>query len=94
MSNTWSSTVDPIFWLHHGSIDRMWDKWQRADWANRKTDIGGPDTQWAYPYNYFGDKAYKNITLDFEMDLGEIGGSVKIRDIMDAQGKYLCYTYS
>ncbi|KAI1380758.1 hypothetical protein F4677DRAFT_441092 [Hypoxylon crocopeplum] len=94
MANTWSSTVDPLFWLHHGAIDRLWDTWQRNDWETRKEDIGGPDTQWAYPYNYFGDKSYENVTLDFAMDLGEVGGMVDIRDTMDIQASPLCYAYS
>ncbi|KAI8960961.1 hypothetical protein F5Y11DRAFT_245504 [Daldinia sp. FL1419] len=94
MANTWSSTVDPIFWVHHCAIDRLWDIWQRKDWEARKSDIGGPDTQWAYPYNYFGDKPYKNITLDFAMNLGEVGGMVNIRDVMDVQDSPSCFTYS
>ncbi|KAI1408478.1 hypothetical protein F5Y13DRAFT_182677 [Hypoxylon sp. FL1857] len=94
MANPWSSIVDPIFWLHHGAIDRLWDTWQRNDWPNRKQDIGGPDTQWAYPYNYFGNKRYKNVTLDFAMNFGERGGMLNIREVMDTQGGLLCYTYS
>ncbi|KAI2638823.1 hypothetical protein GGS26DRAFT_587595 [Hypomontagnella submonticulosa] len=94
MANTWSSTVDPLFWLHHSALDRLWNTWQRNDWPKRKEDIGGPDTQWAYPYNYFGDKPYKNITLDYELNLGEIGGIVKVREVMDILDASLCYDYS
>ncbi|KAI1211693.1 Di-copper centre-containing protein [Annulohypoxylon truncatum] len=93
MANTWSSTVDPIFWLHHSAIDRLWDVWQRNDWLKRKEDIGGPDTQWAYPYDYFGEKTYKNVTLDFVMNFGSIGGMLDIRQVMDVQTS-LCYAYS
>ncbi|KAI0885542.1 Di-copper centre-containing protein [Annulohypoxylon maeteangense] len=93
MANTWSSTVDPIFWLHHSAIDRLWDVWQRNDWPKRKGDIGGPDTQWAYPYDYFGEKPYKNITLDFVMNFGSIGGMLNIQEVMDVQAS-LCYKYS
>ncbi|KAI0892269.1 hypothetical protein F4806DRAFT_242503 [Annulohypoxylon nitens] len=92
MANTWSSTVDPIFWLHHSAVDRLWNAWQRNDWPRRKKDIGGPDTQWAYPYDYFGKKPYKNITLDFAMNFGFIGGMLNIRKVMDIRD--LCYTYS
>ncbi|KAL7623268.1 hypothetical protein AAE478_006949 [Parahypoxylon ruwenzoriense] len=94
MANTYSSPADPIFWIHHGGIDRLWDTWQRRDWANRKEDIGGPDTQWGYPYDYYGHRPYKNVTLDFAMDFGEMVGTVKIRKAMDTQDAPLCYSYS
>ncbi|KAK8088261.1 N-acetyl-6-hydroxytryptophan oxidase ivoB [Apiospora hydei] len=106
MSNPYSSPGDPIFYLHHGVLDKLWNEWQRKvatsanacrrklDWDARKADIGGPDTQFAYPYNYFGaSPAYKNVTLEFEMNLGQIGGMKKISQAMDTMGGEFCYTY-
>jgi len=29
MANVWTSPNDPVFFLHHCNIDRLWDKWQR-----------------------------------------------------------------
>ncbi|KAH8657993.1 hypothetical protein BX600DRAFT_468500 [Xylariales sp. PMI_506] len=93
MSNTYSSPGDPLFYLHHGGLDKMWNEWQRQNWTFRSVDIGGPDTQWAYPYNYFGDIPYQNVTLDFVMHFGEIDGDREIREVMDTQGGRYCYTY-
>lgn len=28
MSNTPSSPYDPVFWLHHANVDRLWAQWQ------------------------------------------------------------------
>lgn len=56
--------------------------------------MGGPDTQWAYPYNFFGDKPYRNVTLASPIDLGRIGGIVDIAYAMDTQGGAFCYTYA
>jgi len=36
-----------------------------ADYERRTRDIGVPDTQFAYPYNFFEHIPYKNITLDY-----------------------------
>ncbi|KAK3684111.1 hypothetical protein B0T22DRAFT_469620 [Podospora appendiculata] len=93
MANTYSSPGDPLFWVHHSQIDRVWDSWQRKDWANRKTDIGGPDTMWAYPYNYFGDIPYQNITLNSDLVYPQMANSIKVSQVMDTKGGPLCYTY-
>ncbi len=31
---TYMSPLDPIFWLHHCNIDRIWDRWNRLGRAN------------------------------------------------------------
>ncbi|KAF5684317.1 monophenol monooxygenase [Fusarium circinatum] len=96
MGDMYSSPGDPIFWLHHTNVDRLWDKWQRLDWPARKSDIGGPDTQYAYPYDFFGDKEYKNITLAYVMDFGNLLPErryVTVEEAMDTQGERLFYTY-
>ncbi|KAH7211485.1 hypothetical protein DER44DRAFT_807467 [Fusarium oxysporum] len=96
MGDMYSSPGDPIFWLHHTNVDRLWDKWQRLDWPARKSDIGGPDTQYAYPYDFFGDKEYKNITLAYVMDFGNLLPGrryVTVEEAMNTQGDRLCYTY-
>ena len=38
------SPADPIFWLHHGEVDRIWHRWQELP-ANggKKSPVVGPD---------------------------------------------------
>jgi tyrosinase len=31
MNNTRSSPIDPIFWLHHAGVDRLWQIWRSAN---------------------------------------------------------------
>jgi tyrosinase len=31
MSAPWTAALDPIFWLHHANIDRLWTTWQRTN---------------------------------------------------------------
>ncbi|KAH7020701.1 uncharacterized protein B0I36DRAFT_296087 [Microdochium trichocladiopsis] len=82
-SDMYSSPADPLFYMIHGALDWAWDKWQRADWNKRKNAIGGPDVNFAYPFNFFGDIPYKNVTLDTPLDYPFFGKSIKIRDVMD-----------
>lgn len=30
MNNTSTSPTDPIFWLHHAQVDRLWEAWRQA----------------------------------------------------------------
>jgi tyrosinase len=93
MSDVYSAPGDPIFYLHHAHIDYLWNEWQHLDWDVRKTEVGGPDTAGAYPYNFFGDIAYKNVTLDYQLDMGGIAGNISISEIMDTTNGILCYVY-
>ncbi|PVH73894.1 Di-copper centre-containing protein [Cadophora sp. DSE1049] len=83
MSEMYSSPGDPIFWMHHGMLDNMWNQWQRLNWSVRKAEIAGPDTMWAYPWNYFGDIPYKNITINTPLSFGPLGSTVNISQVMD-----------
>jgi tyrosinase len=66
-----------------------------SDWAKRSLEVGGPDTMWAYPYNYFGDVPYSNITLAFKLVYGELGDTVTIGQVMDTTGGTLSsYVYA
>lgn len=31
MSAPWTAALDPVFWLHHCNIDRLWTMWQRTN---------------------------------------------------------------
>ncbi|KAH7142057.1 hypothetical protein EDB81DRAFT_843507 [Dactylonectria macrodidyma] len=96
MGDMYSSPGDPIFFLHHTNVDRLWDTWQHMDWPARRSDIGGPDTQYAYPFNFFGDRDYQNITLDYVMDFSSLilgRQYVTVKEVMDTQGGRFCYTY-
>ena len=37
-----SSPNDPIFWLHHCNIDRLWGEWQRGEGHAYLPQTGGP----------------------------------------------------
>lgn len=104
-------SLQPLFFFHHANMDRVWWTWEKrgasciaagsvpgltkADFATRVKDISGPDTQFAYPFNFYGDVAYQNITLDYQMHVGHASNSswVRVGDVMDIQDGVLCYEY-
>ncbi|KAL8713748.1 MAG: hypothetical protein Q9220_002274 [cf. Caloplaca sp. 1 TL-2023] len=84
---------DPIFWLHHTQIDRLWWMWQQRDPQRREEEM-------------YGGKARKDAeddtaTLEDELEFGDLlprekGVGVKVRDVMSTisdSREGLCYTY-
>jgi hypothetical protein len=51
---------DPIFWLHHANIDRLWEVWLALDGSVRLTDPGAVPASVATAWNsavfWFGDE--------------------------------------
>ncbi|KAJ3226577.1 26S proteasome regulatory subunit [Clydaea vesicula] len=52
-----SSPDDPIFWLHHANIDRLWARWQKSCPATRGEDFSNSKSssisanEYAFPYS-------------------------------------------
>ncbi len=42
MNNTSTSPTDPMFWLHHGEIDRLWQNWRQTH-PNPAPPLAGSD---------------------------------------------------
>ncbi|KAF4619307.1 hypothetical protein D9613_004840 [Agrocybe pediades] len=85
MSDFYSSPGDPIFYLHHANLDHIWWKWQNVDRENRLYQISGRSTTSA---------PFVNVTLDYTLQMGSVGKSVQIRDVMDIHTEENCYTYA
>jgi tyrosinase len=81
MQDTWASPADPIFWLHHGFIDRNFRIWQNKNSA-RVNNVDGTD------------KAGNPLTLDTTVNVYGIRPDVRIRDILDTTSTTLCYKYN
>jgi len=103
MSNGVSSPGDPLFWLHHTWLDKMWADWQAKD-KKRLAEMGGTNI---FPQNAMfpprpseipvatgapGDPA-RITTLGHVLDMKGIVANATIADVMDIRGGYLCYEY-
>ncbi|KAJ3114178.1 hypothetical protein HDU96_002444 [Phlyctochytrium bullatum] len=74
------SPNDAVFYFHHGMIDKIWWRWQRACPSRRILD-------------YSGNSHPNEVTNDSGLDDALWGFSqFRVRDVMDTTD--LCYTYS
>ncbi|KAM0806551.1 putative Tyrosinase copper-binding domain-containing protein [Seiridium cardinale] len=79
-----TSPNEPLFFLHHANVDRVWAKWQGRN-ATRLADYTG-----------FQDQDKKTpASLTDTMPILQLGTTKPIvKDYMDIQAGPLCYTYS
>lgn len=66
-----TSLNDPVFWLHHANIDRIWQAWMEANgeayepvdgWPRRGQNLD----QEMVPFNEFGERVTPASVLDIE----------------------------
>ncbi|KAI0474996.1 amino acid transporter [Xylariaceae sp. FL0804] len=98
-----ASPGDPIFYLHHTNLDRLWWEWQAADLPARLTDMGGnlvtttlDDGEWLYPsaaqLDYDGETG--NVTtLHHVLWMAGLVPNVTIADVMDMSNDFNCAEY-
>ncbi|KAF8802289.1 tyrosinase [Phlegmacium glaucopus] len=83
MSNFYSSPADPLFYLHHANLDRIWWNWQQMV-PSRLYEISGRSTT---------KSPFQNITLDSKLEMGQFAPWISIREVMDIHQEPFCYTY-
>ncbi|EAW10804.1 putative polyphenol monooxygenase [Aspergillus clavatus NRRL 1] len=85
MTDVFSSVQDPVFFLHHGMVDRIWTLWQDQG-IERRYALNG--TGWIY------DPPWAPLlTLDTEVEFGILDRARKIRELMDPRAGDYCYFY-
>ncbi|KAH7131230.1 hypothetical protein EDB81DRAFT_950569 [Dactylonectria macrodidyma] len=84
--NPSTSPNDPVFFLHHAQIDRLWWQWQQANPKTRQTDYSG--VKKSAGSNAIGRAALADLLL-----VGGMAKDVRVSDVMSTTGSVLCYTY-
>ena len=52
MGSPYAAALDPIFWLHHANIDRLWQVWREYDESHQNPPPGDPawtETTFSFP---------------------------------------------
>jgi tyrosinase len=80
MSAFTQAALDPIFWLHHCNIDRLWEVWIQRDKANKNpSDVAWLDA---------GGKPFK-----FHDSTGGTAGDLTPRQVLQSRVAPLLYEY-
>ncbi|KDQ27566.1 hypothetical protein PLEOSDRAFT_1104248 [Pleurotus ostreatus PC15] len=86
------SANDPLFWLHHGMIDKVWHDWQHYSKANTRAFEGGSvqrlDNITKWPT---GSAPWMN--LQSVMPGHGLFQEATVLDVIDTEDGILCYTY-
>jgi tyrosinase len=92
MGDLYASPSDPIFFMHHANLDRVWWSWQALNLSARLTDISGPINLMDYSNAQGG-----NVTLSFPISLGVSAPNITVGDVVDISGGggdgIMCYVY-
>ncbi|EKD21315.1 uncharacterized protein L3040_000650 [Drepanopeziza brunnea f. sp. 'multigermtubi'] len=87
MTDVDASPGDPVFYLHHAYLDRLYWQWQQVSAADRMFAISG-NTTVTEPAD-----GWEEMTLDYELSMFGVGESVRMEEVMNIQGGYLCYAF-
>ncbi|KAI0838701.1 Di-copper centre-containing protein [Hypoxylon sp. FL0890] len=87
-----TSPNDPIFYLLHSQIDRLWAIWQGQNLEERTFTIAGNRTFFGAPLDTAPNVPPSNAMIEDVMDLGW-GYTPKIKDGMPMTSGGRCYMY-
>ncbi|KAI1845478.1 hypothetical protein JX265_012423 [Neoarthrinium moseri] len=82
-----TSPNDPLFFMHHAQVDRLWWLWQQADPTARILDYSG--NKFAA---YTGDDT--RASLDDIMTFKGLNPNITVQSAMSTDSSDLCYRYA
>ncbi|OHF02032.1 hypothetical protein CORC01_02611 [Colletotrichum orchidophilum] len=75
---------DPLFFLHHSQLDRLWWMWQQRNLRARLSDYGETKK----------DKVVTQASLSDAISIGGImAPDIHVSDVMSTESDLLCYRY-
>lgn len=88
---------DPIFFLHHAMIDKLWYDWQHKHPSNKDAFVGGSVSWQANSSLVFAEYptgAPPWLNTSSVMPSDGLWEDVRISEVMDTVGGRLCYIYA
>lgn len=75
--------IDPLFFLHHTQLDRLWWLWQQRQPGQGLEAYGGHKQR----------HSMEMADLEDALHMKGLAVDVQVADVMDVEGDLLCYTY-
>lgn len=75
--------TDPVFFVHHAQIDRLWWLWKQYDLAQRRNAYSGS----------FKSKSEQRADPWDTISIGSLAPTIKVKDVLNTQPGLLCYKY-
>lgn len=101
-----ASCGDPLFFLHHTNLDRLWWEWQSANLSSRLTDMSGRTVPLStflisnnvpYPSDavlqYDGDWPSNETSLNHNLWMVGLIPNATVGDVMDIRESTICAEY-
>ena len=77
------SATDPLFFLHHAQVDRLWWLWQQMDTEERLYEYGGRSR----------DDSDAEAALTDRLEMHRLAPDVPVSEVMDTENGPFCYRY-
>ncbi|KAK7952804.1 uncharacterized protein PG986_008532 [Apiospora aurea] len=87
---TFTAPNDPVFWLHHTQVDRLWALWQQRNPGKRLKEYGGPSSDFRHHHDEEDRGSFMTDVLPMA---GLADDDPMVEDVMDTAGGLLCYRY-
>lgn len=75
---------DPLFFVHHVQLDRLWWKWQQEEPGHRLTEYEG---------RHMVNSTSEDASLDSYLMYGGFADDIPVRNVIDTENGFLCYRY-
>ncbi|KAK3644027.1 hypothetical protein LTR56_009879 [Elasticomyces elasticus] len=80
---TFTAPHDPLFFLHHTQLDRLWWLWQQRQPDKGLSAYGGHKQR----------HSMEMASMEDDIIMQALAPSVKVAEVMDVEGQLLCYRY-
>ncbi|KAJ7101352.1 Di-copper centre-containing protein [Mycena belliarum] len=89
------SANEPLFWMHHAMVDKIWFDWQNKHSANKMAFIGGSveALENVTYYREFPNGAAPFFSINDTMPSDGLFPQARIADVLSTTNGMLCYTY-